>query len=162
MWPVLQLPDVNMVAVVCLSALITVCERFMAFHCCCGMISTCYRCDSQNTQSALPGAHRQWGFDYESGSDSDTDRPDPDLVLDDLASRRFRSPSPAPPTNFSVPIGPSAGERETLGKERPRSKVTITPSATHQKNVTFSRSEIIKMPCDVPVWWELLTLSLHG
>lgn len=152
MWPVLRLPEVNMVAVVCLSALITVCERFMVVFCfCCGMISACRCCDSQNTQSALPGAHHQWAFDYESGSDSDTDRPDPDLVLDDLASRRFRSPSPAPPTNFSVPISPSAGERVAQGKEGPWSKVTVTPSATHQKSVAFNRSEIMKMPCDVPV-----------
>ncbi|KAG7255237.1 hypothetical protein CRUP_001050 [Coryphaenoides rupestris] len=43
------------------------------------------------------------------GSDSaDPERPDPDLVLDDLASRRFHSPSPAPPTNFTMPIMPAS------------------------------------------------------
>ncbi|XP_077472625.1 LIM domain only protein 7-like isoform X1 [Stigmatopora argus] len=56
---------------------------------------------------SLPSARRQWCFEYESGSDSEPDRPDPDLVTDDLASRRFRNPSPAPPANFSVPVGPS-------------------------------------------------------
>ncbi|KPP70747.1 hypothetical protein Z043_110400, partial [Scleropages formosus] len=45
-----------------------------------------------------------WTFEYESDSDSDVDRPDPDLVLDDLASRRFRSPSPMTPANYATPF----------------------------------------------------------
>ncbi|XP_016110344.1 LIM domain only protein 7 isoform X4 [Sinocyclocheilus grahami] len=42
-------------------------------------------------------------YQYES-SDSDADRPDPDVVLDDLASRRFHSPSPVALTNFALPM----------------------------------------------------------
>ncbi|XP_028846170.1 LIM domain only protein 7 isoform X4 [Denticeps clupeoides] len=58
------------------------------------------------SQNSLTDVHLQWACDYESGSDSETERPDPDLVLDDLASRRFHSPSPVPPTNFAVPMSP--------------------------------------------------------
>ncbi|XP_061698275.1 LOW QUALITY PROTEIN: LIM domain only protein 7 [Syngnathoides biaculeatus] len=58
---------------------------------------------------ASPAAHQRRAFEYESGSDSDSERPDPDLVTDDLASRRFHSPPPAPPVNFSVPVGPAPG-----------------------------------------------------
>uniref|UniRef100_A0A8C7CMC0 LIM domain 7a n=1 Tax=Oncorhynchus kisutch TaxID=8019 RepID=A0A8C7CMC0_ONCKI len=63
------------------------------------------RCISQDS---LPAAQLQWAYEYESGSgdDSDPERPDPDLILDDLASRRFHSPSPALPTNFALPISP--------------------------------------------------------
>ncbi|XP_042619493.1 LIM domain only protein 7-like isoform X6 [Cyprinus carpio] len=42
-------------------------------------------------------------YEYES-SDSDADRPDPDVVLDDFASRRFHSPSSVAPTNFAIPM----------------------------------------------------------
>ncbi|XP_048862381.1 LIM domain only protein 7 isoform X10 [Brienomyrus brachyistius] len=45
-----------------------------------------------------------WAYDSE--SDSDAGRPEPDVVLDDLASRRFRSPSPVPPTNYAMPMSP--------------------------------------------------------
>ncbi|XP_042587255.1 LIM domain only protein 7 isoform X4 [Cyprinus carpio] len=48
-------------------------------------------------------AHPSLTYQYES-SDSDADRPDPDVVLDDLASRRFHSPSPVAPTNFALPM----------------------------------------------------------
>ncbi|KAL1267981.1 hypothetical protein QQF64_033344 [Cirrhinus molitorella] len=48
-------------------------------------------------------AHPSLAYVYES-SDSDADRPDPDVVLDDLASRRFHSPSSVAPTNFALPI----------------------------------------------------------
>ncbi|XP_059356057.1 LIM domain only protein 7 isoform X2 [Carassius carassius] len=48
-------------------------------------------------------AHPSLAYQYES-SDSDADRPDPDVVLDDLASRRFHSPSPVAPTNFALPM----------------------------------------------------------
>lgn len=50
-------------------------------------------------------AHQASVYEYES-SDSDADRPDPDVVLDDLASRRFHSPSPVAPTNFALPMSP--------------------------------------------------------
>ncbi|KAJ8404619.1 hypothetical protein AAFF_G00334820 [Aldrovandia affinis] len=66
---------------------------------------------------SLQNGHRprsapQWPYEYESGSDSDLDRPDPDLVLDDLASRRFHSPSPTTPANFALPMSPlEAGSR---------------------------------------------------
>ncbi|XP_058642581.1 LIM domain only protein 7 isoform X4 [Onychostoma macrolepis] len=48
-------------------------------------------------------AHPSLAYQYES-SDSDADRPDADVVLDDLASRRFHSPSPVAPTNFALPM----------------------------------------------------------
>ncbi|XP_036829909.1 LIM domain only protein 7 isoform X10 [Oncorhynchus mykiss] len=73
------------------------------------------RCISQDS---LPTVQLQWAYEYESGSgdDSDPERPDPDLVLDDLASRRFHSPSPALPTNFALPISPvEAGNAVGLG-----------------------------------------------
>lgn len=95
-------------------------------------------------QSALPSAHPRWEYGSESGSDSDPDRPDPDLVLDDLASRRFHSPSPAPPTNFAVPDSPSARGRGGWGKGGPWPKVTVSPT---QPNVTCDRSENMKMQC---------------
>ncbi len=100
------------------------------------------------SQSAVPEAHLQWVYEYESGSDSDADRPDPDLVLDDLASRRFHSPSPAPPTNFAVPVSPLAAGRPSGGRGGPWPKVTMTPSVVPQQNVTFLRSENVKHRCD--------------
>ncbi|XP_070400132.1 LIM domain only protein 7 isoform X4 [Nothobranchius furzeri] len=94
---------------------------------------------SHSTQSAVPAAHYQWGYDCGSDSDSDADRPDPDLVLDDLASRRFHSLSPAPPTNFAMPISPSAGAGVAWVK--PGSKVSVSPRVAPQQNMTFdSRS----------------------
>ncbi|XP_051564311.1 LIM domain only protein 7 isoform X4 [Myxocyprinus asiaticus] len=57
------------------------------------------------SQTSVPAAHLSWAYEYES-SDSDADRPDPDVVLDDLASRRFHSSSPVPPTNFALPMNP--------------------------------------------------------
>ncbi|KAM4560746.1 LIM domain only protein 7-like [Fundulus diaphanus] len=87
----------------------------------------CYG-SSPVTQSALPSAPPSWEYGSESGSDSDPDRPDPDLVLDDLASRRFHSPSPAPPTNFAVPASPSTGGRSARGKGAPWPKVTVSPA----------------------------------
>ncbi|KAM4559082.1 uncharacterized protein PAE49_013601 [Odontesthes bonariensis] len=89
--------------------------------------------------SSLSAPQLQWAYGYESGSDSDADRPDPDLVLDDLASRRFHSPSPAPPTNFAVPISPLAGGRLPGSKEDLWPKVTVTPSVAPQQNVTCHR-----------------------
>lgn len=102
------------------------------------------------SQSALPADHLQWAIDYDSGSDSDAERPDPDLVLDDLASRRFHSPSPAPPTNFAVPIGPLAGQRVSRSKEGLQPKVTVTPEVAPQHSVTCHRSENMNLLCDVP------------
>ncbi|XP_026074111.1 LIM domain only protein 7-like isoform X2 [Carassius auratus] len=59
--------------------------------------------------SSIPGlksqtaVHPSLACEYES-SDSDADQPDPNMVLDDLASRRFHSPSSVPPTNFAIPM----------------------------------------------------------
>lgn len=80
-------------------------------------------------------------YEYESGSDSDADRPDPDVVLDDLASRRFHSPSPAPPTNFAVPINALVGGRVAGGQRDASLQVTMTPNVVPQQNVTCLRSE---------------------
>lgn len=115
-------------------------------------LSSDYYDNSQASQSSLPATHLQW--EYESGSDSDIDRPDPDLVLDDLASRRFHSPSPAPPTNFAVPISPLAGGRPAGGRSGSWPQVTMTPSVASQQNVTCCRSENMELQCDfhVPAW----------
>ncbi|KAI5089900.1 LIM domain only protein 7, partial [Silurus meridionalis] len=51
-------------------------------------------------------AFHQWAHDYQSDSESDTDRPEPDLVQDDLASRRFRSTTSNAPVNFAIPLNP--------------------------------------------------------
>lgn len=70
----------------------------------------------------------------------DPERPDPDLVLDDLASRRFHSPSPAPPTNFAMPmpVSPSA----TLAGRGTRAKVEGgSPCDEQAQEVTCVRSE---------------------
>ncbi|KAF7668151.1 hypothetical protein LDENG_00030290 [Lucifuga dentata] len=91
------------------------------------------------SQSALPAPRLQLAYEYESGSDSDAERPDPDLVLDDLASRRFHSPSPAPPTNFAVPISPLAEGR--LGQKGPWPKVAVTPSVPPQNVTCLSSSD---------------------
>lgn len=83
--------------------------------------------------------HLSRAYDYES-TDSDVDRPDPDVVLDDLASRRFHSPTPFAPTNFAIPIKP-------LGAAAiPSTNVTVTN--VPQQTLTRLRSEII----DALVW----------
>nr|XP_043905650.1 LIM domain only protein 7 isoform X11 [Solea senegalensis] len=101
------------------------------------------RLTSQASQSTLPTAHEQWAYEYESGSESDIDRPDPDLVLDDLASRRFHSPSPALPTNFAVPFSHLAGGGAAQGARAPWPKVTVGPSVATQQNVTCLSSSNI-------------------
>ncbi|XP_076841561.1 uncharacterized protein LOC143485832 [Brachyhypopomus gauderio] len=75
------------------------------------LLDTWHRADHTQTGPSLlgvPGAvsstgHRAWASENES-SDSDADHPDPDLVLDDLASRRFHSRAPAAPPNFALPM----------------------------------------------------------
>lgn len=114
-------------------------------------LSSDWHANSQVSQTAVPAADLQWAYEYDSGSDSDADRPDPDLVLDDLASRRFHSPSPAPPTNFAVPASPLAAGRAPGGRGSPWPKVTMTPSVVPQQNVTFLRSENMKQQCDFDV-----------
>ncbi|XP_016297976.1 LIM domain only protein 7-like [Sinocyclocheilus anshuiensis] len=64
-------------------------------------------------------AFLQWARSYQSDSDSDADRPEPDLVQDDLASRRFRSVTSVAPVNFAIPSKP-------LG---PKVASMVTPSA---------------------------------
>lgn len=108
---------------------------------------------TQPSQSPTPPVHQHWTMEDDSGSDSDADRPDPDLVLDDLASRRFHSPSPTTPTNFAVPASPGGMGSAPGVKGCPWAKVTMTPSAPLQ-NVTYHRSENMKQVCDVPAWWE--------
>ncbi|XP_034156148.2 LIM domain only protein 7b isoform X4 [Pangasianodon hypophthalmus] len=62
--------------------------------------------DSPSLDLPPVSAFHQWAHDYQSDSESDSDRPEPDLVQDDLASRRFRSATPNTPTNFAVPLNP--------------------------------------------------------
>lgn len=107
-------------------------------------------CNStQASQSPTSTPQQRWTLEDDSGSDSDTDRPDPDLVLDDLASRRFHSPSPATPTNFAVPASPGGMGSASGVKGGPWAKVTMTPSVPLQ-NVTYHRSANMKQACDVP------------
>ncbi|MCJ8732581.1 hypothetical protein PDJAM_G00212950 [Pangasius djambal] len=76
-----------------------------------------------------------WPFGYES-SDSEADRPDPDLLLDDLASRRFHTPSVVTPTNFALPM--TSGESTTMPQTtRPKVMVTNVPQPT----LTYLSSE---------------------
>ncbi|KAK1902901.1 LIM domain only protein 7, partial [Dissostichus eleginoides] len=105
------------------------------------LTSDCYG-QSQVSQSALPAAHVPLAYEYESGSDSDAERPDPDLVLDDLASRRFHSPSPAPPTNFALPATPLAAGRAPAGSGGPWPKVNMTPNVAPPQNVTCLSSGV--------------------
>ncbi|XP_051938426.1 LIM domain only protein 7 isoform X7 [Hippocampus zosterae] len=88
--------------------------------------------------STSPSAHPQSAIDYESGSDSDSDRPDPDVIMDDLASRRFHSPPPAPPANFSIPISLSALGMAPAG-QWPR--VTVSPSVARSSDGGEQRAE---------------------
>ena len=76
-----------------------------------------------------------------SNSDSDSERPDPDLVLDDLASRRFHSPSPAPPTNFAMPISPVTGGRGSPTGPRVAGGPRGDPCDVQVQGVTGVRSE---------------------
>ncbi|XP_036421475.1 LIM domain only protein 7 isoform X3 [Colossoma macropomum] len=88
-----------------------------------------------NTQSSVPTTRVAWVYEYES-SDSDGDRPDPDLVLDDLASRRFHSPSPVTPTNFALPM--SSVESPAMSRASwPQVTVTNVP----QQTLTYLSSE---------------------
>lgn len=86
--------------------------------------------------------HLSRAYDYES-TDSDADRPDPDVVLDDLASRRFHSPIPVAPTNFAIPVHP-LGAAAIPQTNRPHVTVTNAPRQT----LTRLRSETI----DALVW----------
>ncbi|XP_077102891.1 LIM domain only protein 7b isoform X24 [Siphateles boraxobius] len=72
-------------------------------------------------------AFLHWASSYQSDSDSDTDHPEPDLVQDDLASRRFRSVTSMAPVNFAIPSKPSG----------PRVATMVTPSA-RKSWLTFS------------------------
>ncbi|XP_051760826.1 LIM domain only protein 7 isoform X3 [Ctenopharyngodon idella] len=76
-------------------------------------------------------AHQSLAYEYES-SDSDADRPDPDVVLDDLASRRFHSPSPVAPTNFALPMSQLEAAAVSCAS-RPQVAVSNVPrqSLTH-------------------------------
>lgn len=103
--------------------------------------------NSQVSQSPLPEACRQWAYDSESGSDSDPDRPDPDLVLDDLASRRFHSPTPTTPTNFAVPLSPLALGSVSRVRCGSWSKVNMAASVPSAQSVTVLRSENMKRQC---------------
>lgn len=80
-------------------------------------------------------AHQSLAYEYES-SDSDADRPDPDVVLDDLASRRFHSPSPVAPTNFALPMSPLEAAAVSCTS---RSQVTV--SNVPRQSLTHLRSE---------------------
>ncbi|XP_057191313.1 LIM domain only protein 7 isoform X5 [Triplophysa rosa] len=82
--------------------------------------------------------HLSRAYDYES-TDSDVDRPDPDVVLDDLASRRFHSPTPLAPTNFAIPIHP-LGAAAIPRTNRPRVTVTNAPQQTLTRLSTQSQT----------------------
>lgn len=105
--------------------------------------------DSQVPQSPLAEARQLWDYDSDSGSDSDPDRPDPDLVLDDLASRRFHSPTPTTPTNFAVPASPLTLGGLSRARCGSWSKVNMVSSVPSPQSVTVLRSENKPSePCD--------------
>lgn len=88
------------------------------------------------TQSPTQAA---WSFGYES-SDSEAERPDPDLQLDDLASRRFHTSSVATPTNFALPM--TSRESNTMPQTtRPKVMVTnvLQPTLTYLRSDTSQR-----------------------
>ncbi|MCJ8748086.1 hypothetical protein PDJAM_G00160920 [Pangasius djambal] len=90
-------------------------------------------------------AFHQWAHDYQSDSESDSDRPEPDLVQDDLASRRFRSTTPIAPTNFAVPLNPrSMRPFPAVTPSARRSWVTMSDAsrlATVPHEMSSQRSE---------------------
>ncbi|XP_053352602.1 LIM domain only protein 7 isoform X2 [Clarias gariepinus] len=76
-----------------------------------------------------------WLFGYES-SDSEADRPDPDLLHDDLASRRFQTTPVVKPTNFALPM--TSGDSTSMPQTtRPKVMVTNVPQPT----LTYLSSE---------------------
>ncbi|XP_073699248.1 LIM domain only protein 7b isoform X6 [Garra rufa] len=81
-------------------------------------------------------AFLQWASSYQSDSDSDADRPEPDLVQDDLASRRFRSVTSMAPVNFAIPSKP-------LG---PRVAPMVTPSARKSWLTLSDASRLAAVP----------------
>ncbi|XP_072553828.1 LIM domain only protein 7 isoform X6 [Paramormyrops kingsleyae] len=97
--------------------------------------------DSSSTGSAHQNGYASlaspvdWAYDSE--SDSDAGRPEPDVVLDDLASRRFRSPSPVSPANYAVPMSPRLLGASPLFSSAPN---------TLQKTVAFLSSGASSSP----------------
>lgn len=90
---------------------------------------------SINEQDTQSFKQADWSFVYES-SDSEADRPDPDLLHDDLASRRFHTPSVITPTNFALPM--ISQESTTMPQTtRPKVMVTNVPRST----LTYLRSD---------------------
>ncbi|XP_053482906.1 LIM domain only protein 7 isoform X6 [Ictalurus furcatus] len=90
---------------------------------------------SINELSTQSSTQLAWPFGYES-SDSEADRPDPDLLLDDLASRRFHTPSVVTPTNFALPM--TSGDSTTMPQTtRPKVMLTNVPRPT----LTYLSSE---------------------
>nr|XP_015220017.1 PREDICTED: LIM domain only protein 7 isoform X13 [Lepisosteus oculatus] len=55
-------------------------------------------------QGHPPATHLRLAYDYESDSDSEGERRQPNVQLDDLASRRFQTHTPAFPANYAVPV----------------------------------------------------------
>ncbi|XP_043088660.1 LIM domain only protein 7b isoform X12 [Puntigrus tetrazona] len=81
-------------------------------------------------------AFLQWASSYQSDSDSDAERPEPDLVQDDLAGRRFRSLTSVAPVNFAIPSKP-------LG---PRVAPVVTPSARKSWLTLSDASRLAAVP----------------
>ncbi|XP_051560275.1 LIM domain only protein 7-like [Myxocyprinus asiaticus] len=81
-------------------------------------------------------AFLQWASSYQSDSDSDLDRPEPDLVQDDLASRRFRSVNCVAPMNFAIPSKPRGLKVTPMG----------TPSAGKSWLTLSDASRLAAMP----------------
>ncbi|KAK1170070.1 LIM domain only protein 7-like isoform X1 [Acipenser oxyrinchus oxyrinchus] len=62
---------------------------------------------SQNGQTSRdypPPENQQAAYQYESGSDSEAEARQPDVVLDDLASRRFQMNRSVSPANYAKPL----------------------------------------------------------
>ena len=102
--------------------------------------------DPESTPPAV--AFLQRVREYGSESDSDGERPEPDLVSDDLASRRFRAPPPAAPFNFAVPIrvrGPRPLPRAT--PRTPGSWVAVSDASRLYSSTSPPRSARRAQPC---------------
>ncbi|KAL7845596.1 hypothetical protein AOLI_G00237880 [Acnodon oligacanthus] len=81
-------------------------------------------------------AFHQRAHSYQSDSDSDSDRPEPDIVQDDLASRRFRSKTCVAPVNFAIPLNPRT----------PRLFPTVTPSTQRSWATVSDASQLATVP----------------
>ncbi|TSM68914.1 LIM domain only protein 7 [Bagarius yarrelli] len=90
---------------------------------------------SSNELGTQSSSQVAWPIGYES-SDSEAERPDPDLQHDDLANRRFPTRCVITPTNFAIPR--TSGESTTMPRST-KSKVMVTN--VPQPTLTYPSSD---------------------